>query len=147
MPTPDLNIPSDTPLRTFIPYSGGYLFNTIRVAPGVQVVSTEKDDYNLGIVDAYELSIGKGGVLCGYFFSTAHKVRLLPNALYVYRNKLTHMSTKELLADKGERLLLKYRATSGRGVPLLRIFTMSSDLVVIGSDLPDRMKQKLETQE
>lgn len=143
----DVQLPKGIPINKFVPFKDGYVFVVIPASGDVNVVATEREDYSLNIVNVYDLTIGKGGVLCGMYFTTSQTVVALPNALYVYRNKLANTNTKALLSDPGTRFQLNYRPMSGRGVPMLRIFTLGTDLVVIGSDLFDVMKSKLESQD
>ena len=130
------------PNRKFVPHKDGFVFLSHKLSAGTQVSVIENDSYTLGIVAFYDLLLGgKNGVNCGYWFNTSHPTKHAPNYLTIYRQRILDVPQKELFASSGTKLVLKYRP------PLLRIFTLGDDMVVIGSDVRDRMKDKLEAQD
>lgn len=137
-----MQFPSDPklPLNRFSPYCNGFIFPSLKLGEGATLWCEEDTTINLGIVEVHQITVGKDGVSAGFWFNTSHRYVHLPNGLTVYRKKLVGVSTKDILKSKST-VTLKYR------LPSLRIFTQGSDLVVIGSDLPDMMKHKLDTQD
>lgn len=124
------------PAFRFLKREAGIFYLLIPASPRMRLKLVE-NDYDLGLVDVKDVMLTEGGLHMGYLFTPHYSVQMTDNSLTIYRERIKDKAV-ELIKQKKPDFTFRYK------LPGLRVYTIGRDLVSIGSEHDDHMKQHLE---